>query len=297
VGDVRVAEEQAEGARRQLADAEAALRRGEQEIGDDEAVRRAVTAASCALLEQRTVVESLDAEIESLGPEAAELRVQRADKAVRAARAEHEKLRAETSELRGKLLAGDLLGLHERLGCARSALLAADAQAQRLTERVEAVRLLHETLERRHALARQALLEPLQREIAPLARLLMPRAAVRIDDGLGVASVTRKEHGEDEFESLGGGSREQFGLLVRLAMAKVLGGDEPLPVMLDDSLVFTSSLRFEGVANLLAHVARSLQVIVFTCHWDRFRPLGPDRAIDLEQAKSEAAERAGEREA
>ena len=40
---------------------------------------------------------------------------------------------------------------------------------------------------------------------------------------------------EEDFDDLSGGAREQVSILVRLALAEVLGEDEPLPVVLDDA--------------------------------------------------------------
>jgi uncharacterized protein YhaN len=79
------------------------------------------------------------------------------------------------------------------------------------------------------------------------------------------------------------GTREQVGLLVRLAMAGVLARGEPLPVVLDDPLVDTDEERFTRMIPALLDAARRMQVLVFTCHGARYAPLvgAEGRVIDL----------------
>jgi uncharacterized protein YhaN len=57
--------------------------------------------------------------------------------------------------------------------------------------------------------------------------------------------------------------------------------------MLDDAIVFTSDVRFARMGDVLVSAAAGLQLLVFTCHWDRYRGLGPDNVVDLEEARAQ----------
>jgi hypothetical protein len=40
------------------------------------------------------------------------------------------------------------------------------------------------------------------------------------------------------------------------------------------------------MSKVLLAAASGLQLLVFTCHWDRYRELGPDHTVDLEEART-----------
>jgi len=82
------------------------------------------------------------------------------------------------------------------------------------------------------------------------------------------------------------GELEQLGTLVRLAYACVLAKDEPQAVILDDPLAHSDSVRHRRMLDVLADAGkRNLQIIVLTCHPDRFDQLTGANIIDLEAAK------------
>ena len=84
---------------------------------------------------------------------------------------------------------------------------------------------------------------------------------------------------EEEFEALSGGAKEQVSILVRLALAEVLGEKEPLPVVLDDCLVNTDRERLGEMLRILYRASRKHQIIVFSCHDVDFERLGETRAL------------------
>ena len=88
----------------------------------------------------------------------------------------------------------------------------------------------------------------------------------------------------DRFDTLSAGTQEHVGIAIRLGMARILAGSGTLPVLLDDALVATDERGFDRMAAVLQDAARKLQLIVLTCHWERYRLLGVDRAqvIDLD---------------
>jgi exonuclease SbcC len=58
---------------------------------------------------------------------------------------------------------------------------------------------------------------------------------------------------------------------LRLAVAHPLSADEPQVLILDDVLVNTDQVRQERI---LAAQAARLQIIILTCHPDRYRGVG-----------------------
>src|SRR5262249_14141070 len=156
-------------------------------------------------------------------------RLRRVRGALQSARAEEARLLKDSYRLEADLQATDVVGLDDRLAAARARLAEAEAEHHRATERAEALRLLHEMLNEQRAAARKRFLSPLIREIQPLLHVLYPGSRLELDEHFGVARLERIADGSHDFEDLGGGSQEQLAVLVRLAMARVLGSGGPLP--------------------------------------------------------------------
>jgi len=67
-------------------------------------------------------------------------------------------------------------------------------------------------------------------------------------------------------EELSAGARDQLYLAARLALVDVVGGGNPLPLILDDPLVHFDPFRRENTRNLLREASRKHQVILLSCH-------------------------------
>jgi len=72
---------------------------------------------------------------------------------------------------------------------------------------------------------------------------------------------------------LSGGEQEQLYLIARLALADVLAKEERQLVVLDDVLNATDAGRLARLLNLLEEVSDRLQIIILTCHPERYRGL------------------------
>ena len=83
-------------------------------------------------------------------------------------------------------------------------------------------------------------------------------------------------------ENISGGEREQIYLATRLALADVLAKGERQMVVLDDVLVATDAGRLARVMAILEEAAQRLQVLVLTCHPERYRGLEGATFFDLE---------------
>ena len=93
--------------------------------------------------------------------------------------------------------------------------------------------------------------------------------------GLGTADT------EEDFHDLSGGAREQLSILVRIALAEVLGAEEPLPIVLDDCLVNTDRTRLGEMMRILYRASRKQQILLFSCHDEGFDRLGETRRFEL----------------
>ena len=144
--------------------------------------------------------------------------------------------------------------------------------------RVRAVsaRIAHGLIERRKAAAIRAVLAPLERRLsesfAEVSRV--PDRRIFLDGQLRVEGIGPSRETAHAFGQLSQGAREQLLLCLRLAVAEELSRDEPQVLVLDDVLVNTDPIRQERLHDLLESRRDRLQVLILTCHPERYRGLG-----------------------
>ena len=166
-------------------------------------------------------------------------------------------------------------------GVAREAL--AVANHARLERDAAAARLLADLFREKKQAVEDRFAEPLKARVGDyLQRLFGPGVEVKIDlsgAGIGAVELTRTAAGAVPFGfgSLSGGTREQVGASLRLALAEILAEDHDgcLPVVFDDAFVNADPERLRGLQRVLDLGAeRGLQVIVLTCRSRSFASLG-----------------------
>ncbi|MBL8467846.1 AAA family ATPase [Methyloversatilis discipulorum] len=184
-----------------------------------------------------------------------------------------------------ELQAAGAQGLDERrAGLARDH-AAAERRAGQLARRARALDLLLRCLrDKRHALT-QRLQAPLQTHLNHYLGLLFPGARIALDDSLSPGPLTRdgtagSESGE--VDELSFGAREQMGVIARLAYADLLKeAGKPTLIILDDALVHSDDARLERMKRVLFDAALRHQVLLFTCHPDKWRDMGvPVRTLE-----------------
>lgn len=161
--------------------------------------------------------------------------------------------------------------------------------------RAEAVRRLRDTVVAAKAEALEGLAEPVAAEAARvLARIAgRPLGSLNVTQDFGVVSVRPEAAGRDvDLRELSGGEREQVYLAVRLALARFLSQTGRQLVVLDDVLTATDGERLARLFDLLAEFRDSLQILILTCHPERFRGLAGARFLRLEDfaVRAEQAE-------
>jgi uncharacterized protein YhaN len=86
-----------------------------------------------------------------------------------------------------------------------------------------------------------------------------------------------------ELTNLSGGEQEQLFLIIRLALGQVLAKEERQLVVLDDVLNATDTGRLARVLTLLEECADHLQIVILTCHPERYRGLEEATFFNLQE--------------
>lgn len=157
----------------------------------------------------------------------------------------------------------------------------AEAAVTAYADEAGGLKLLKSQLEAAIATAQDRMLEPITRRLAPYLAVLFANSGVDFNPNLEITGLTR-EGRQLTAEALSGGTAEQIGIAVRLAYARVLAENgRPMPVILDDALVYTDDGRLEAMFRCLELAAEHHQVLVLSCQEARFSKL-PGKRLRLE---------------
>lgn len=226
-----------------------------------------VAEAAAALDRERTLhaPERLDA---------AARKVERLTQALVNADEARAELQERVARIEGALdaLGGD--GVGEALQKVQAERELAERALQRTTEEVESLRLLRDTIVACLAEGRDRFVAPVKQHLRPLLHDVFPGAELDLGDGFALTGLAR-DGGQEAFDALSAGTREQIAVLVRLAFGGLLASrGDPSPIILDDALVFSDDERIDRMFDALGRVAERQQVIVLTCRTRAFRALG-----------------------
>ena len=165
-------------------------------------------------------------------------------------------------------------GLQEQLHAARSRQERTAAAHASLMQRAAAARLLFETMREERDRVRRAYVAPLQEKIEYLGRLVFDETfRVSLSEDLRIVSRTVGDV-TVPFDGLSGGTREQLSLIFRSACCMIVGREEGIPLLLDDTLGYTDPERLRLMGAVLARAARECQIVIFTCVPERFADVG-----------------------
>lgn len=173
-----------------------------------------------------------------------------------------------------------------------TALARAEEEVERLEReiaeddlRLAAIRLLRDTVQQCRSAALAAVAGPVELAATrTLQRIAGNRLGpVRLSESFVPAEVTPGVAATAvPIDSMSGGEREQIYLGTRLALADVLARGERQLVVLDDVLVATDAGRLARVMAILEEAASRLQVLILTCHPERYLGLNGATLFDLE---------------
>ncbi|MCY0389391.1 AAA family ATPase [Robbsia sp. Bb-Pol-6] len=176
-----------------------------------------------------------------------------------------------------------LTGALEQAGASGvgEALLLAEAETEHLgrrrdeiARRADGLQLLWTLLNEKRDAATLRLQAPLVRRLNHYLALLFPGARLQLGDDLLPVDLHRADQ-QDALHSLSFGTREQLGLLVRLAYADLLReAGRPTLLLLDDALVHADAQRRALIKRALFDAALRHQILMFTCHGEAWQDLG-----------------------
>lgn len=200
-----------------------------------------------------------------------------------AAVAEREAL-SELNRAEGRIELLSAEGPYSLLAIAEERVSTVESQLQREELRAEAIRLLNSTVSSCHQATLSAVSGPVEAVAShTLRRIGGDRlGGVKFEDGFVPGSVIPALSANPvSLEQVSGGEREQVNLATRLALAAVLARDERQLVVLDDVLTFTDAGRLARILGIFKEAAARLQLLIITCHPERYRGLSEAHFIDL----------------
>lgn len=188
------------------------------------------------------------------------------------------RLGGEVGQDQGKL--NTQADLFYQLAKAQEACAAAEEESHVVEEQAEARKLLRAKLDEAKKELENDLVGPLRKLIGErLVEITRGRyQELRMEQNFRAEVVLRSDRVEAPITELSFGTREQLAFLSRLCLAELLSQHERHSLMFDDNLVHTDDDRLAIAHQLLLEVAGKAQVILLTCHPERYGPI-------LEQAK------------
>lgn len=160
-----------------------------------------------------------------------------------------------------------------------------EAEIQRETLIMDAVKLLYEIVYQCQTEAVASVARPVEEAATRLLHRMAGRriGQIEIGESFGPSGVLPElADSPVDLINLSGGEQEQLYLATRLALAEVLAKDERQMVVLDDVLTATDTGRLARVMTILEEAAEHLQILVLTCHPERYRALTEAQFFDLE---------------
>jgi len=234
--------------------------------------------------ELESSLERREREIREARPDFLRQDIERYQNAVNHLRQTQENRGRELRDIKVRLEAWGAEGLEEQLNEKEAELDQCNRRYQELRRRARALDLLLNLLtEKRQALT-QRLQAPLQKHLNHYLSVLFPDASLEVDEQLRPGTFTRgSELGQ--MAELSFGAREQMGLISRLAYADLLQeAGRPTLVILDDTLVHSDSERLEDMKRILFDAASRHQILLFTCHPEKWQDLGV-APVDIQASK------------
>ncbi len=237
---------------------------------------RAHSAAKVHAQDAKVAVDTLRNDAPDLVSAQADLA--RAKSAAENMRIEREQLRNRSADLSATIRARAEDGVEEKRDEAAGLLQSAQDRAARFAHEAAGLTLLVEALRAKRGAAQDAYFGPVQEELAPLLALLHEDAALSFDPTSMLPQGLTRGGAEEQIEMLSGGTQEQIAILTRLAFARLFARQgKPMPIILDDALVYSDDNRIIAMFTALHRVAADQQVIVFSCRQMAFAGLGGTR--------------------
>ena len=176
-------------------------------------------------------------------------------------------------------------GIYSKLGRCEEKIEEVKAKIQSESLRMDALRLLYETVTTCKSNMVASVLSPVEQTASRMfSRIVGSKlGTIQLSEefvpkGIKPGQATR----EVEICNLSGGEQEQLFLVARLALGQVLAKGERQLVVLDDVLNATDTGRLTRLLGLMEEASDHLQIVILTCHPERYRALGNANFINLQ---------------
>lgn len=203
--------------------------------------------------------------------------------AVRSALDDLQVNKQEQARLHGQLSALGERGLHTSRADGDAELRHIEREHDRLEDKAEAARLLHETFAQRRQEARSRHSRPFRQRIEQLGRIVFGSTfEVAIDDGLRIVSRTL-DGVTLELDQLSTGAKEQLAVICLLACAAIVSPvDGGAPVIIDDALGWSDPQRQWLMGQAIDAAGQDCQVIILTCEPGRYAGIANATTVRLQ---------------
>ena len=253
-----------------------------RKITSDEALTETLTTAQEQARLTQAEADRAQAALAERNPEQVHTEAEGTRVALTTARDRLENNIRRRAELNGQLQG---LGRQQRQTEVDSLTIKEHQLARRVTgleQRARSAKLLYQTLAAHLEHVRQSYVAPFTTQIDRIGRGVFGQELhVEIDSTLSV--VARQLNGSRlEWDQLSSGAREQLGLIVRLAAARLIDPDDGVPVILDDALVYSDPVRVRHVLAEIAQNAQTSQIVVFTSAPERYDSVPGAQRVDFE---------------
>lgn len=200
---------------------------------------------------------------------------ERASSILDRAQTEIDVLNKEVAELDGRISVSSGHGIEDMHEEIKGRSSSSKSRVERFNHEVTALSRLKQALEDARSSAKEQYFEPVMAELKPLLTLLLDEASITFDEATLLPRTLGREGLDEDITFLSGGMREQLAILTRLAFARLLAkSGNPVPVILDDALVYSDDERIERMFDALHRQASDLQILVFSCRQRAFERLG-----------------------
>lgn len=194
--------------------------------------------------------------------------------------------REAAARIEGELAVLQNQNLYSRLAETEERLAVCSGELDRERRRAEALKLLQETM----ASAARTMSASLPDRIGEFATANWRRIAgdtapaIRVDESWTPAGLV-VPGADAALDELSGGEAEQVAFATRLALAERLAQAGPQLAVFDDAFLATDPTRAARILDLLTEAAGKLQILILTCHPERYAGLPDVRQFDLEKLK------------
>jgi len=210
--------------------------------------------------------QTLSEQLQGRNPETAKLAVKAAAETLEAIQREIQTLREQQKELSGSLRTFGKAGIAEEFQKSAEKKQQQEEITARLSKKASAIKLLYETLTSAEQRTKSELLQPILTHLDPYISQVFDGGKLFFDPASFAINTLRRAECDEHYDSLSLGTREQLSVLMRLAFAHVLAGNNcPALVILDDALVYSDQVRFEKMQRALERASQSFQILILTC--------------------------------